>query len=337
MNNLVTSTIHDNNDIVIKNLILQIEKENNIKVIFAVESGSRVWGMDSKDSDYDIRGVYLDVDPIKRNDIVLRSKTNTIDGFTDDRNYDWVFWELATFLKFLKNNNSTAIDWVLSDTSYSNSSELIQIRDTFLKVCNIDYYLFHHYSLLKSMYEKYVNPKRKTKQFITDRKIQATIKQVQLDVDFIKQSNTNCTNDIIERIIMELNTVKELTNRTYQDDIAQKETQIKKLLYVCRSALSIEYIIQNKKFPPLDLNIMLEDDMKLDFDKKLMRDLIAVKRNSKELDSCICPEWITTWYNKLEATMRKHYYKKSSSKKIIVSDDIYIQYYLDCVNKYCLS
>ena len=104
-------------------------------------------------------------------------------------NYDWVFWELATFLKFLKNNNSTAIDWVLSDTSYSNSSELIQIRDTFLKVCNIDYYLFHHYSLLKSMYEKYVNPKRKTKQFITDRKIQATIKQVQLDVDFIKQSN----------------------------------------------------------------------------------------------------------------------------------------------------
>ena len=97
MNNLVTSTIHDNNDIVIKNLILQIEKENNIKVIFAVESGSRVWGMDSKDSDYDIRGVYLDVDPIKRNDIVLRSKTNTIDGFTDDRNYDWVFWIDAVF------------------------------------------------------------------------------------------------------------------------------------------------------------------------------------------------------------------------------------------------
>ena len=70
MDNLVTSTIHDNNDLVIKNLLLQLEKDNNIKIIFAVESGSRVWGMDSKDSDYDIRGVYLDLNPVKRNNLI---------------------------------------------------------------------------------------------------------------------------------------------------------------------------------------------------------------------------------------------------------------------------
>ena len=31
--------------------------------------------------------------------IILNSKTKCIDGFTDDRNYDWVLWDLASFLK----------------------------------------------------------------------------------------------------------------------------------------------------------------------------------------------------------------------------------------------
>ena len=35
-----------------------IEKKNNIKILFAVESGSRAWGMESENSDYDVRFVY---------------------------------------------------------------------------------------------------------------------------------------------------------------------------------------------------------------------------------------------------------------------------------------
>ena len=228
MSNLVTSLIDGKNDLVINNLLLKIENDNNIKIIFAVESGSRVWGMDSKDSDYDIRGVYLDLDPITRNNIVLQSKTKCIDGFTEDRNYDWVLWDLSSFLKFLKNNNPTAIDWLLSDTSYINRSELTHIRETFLKLCDINYYLFHHYSLFKSMYEKYVNPKRKTKQFINNKQILNKIDQVQFDVNFIKTSNTAYSNNIIERIIVELKSIKELTNETYPDDKENKETNIKK-------------------------------------------------------------------------------------------------------------
>ena len=37
----------------------RIEKENDVKILFAVESGSRVWGFPSKDSDYDVRFVYM--------------------------------------------------------------------------------------------------------------------------------------------------------------------------------------------------------------------------------------------------------------------------------------
>lgn len=34
--------------------------------------------------------------------------------------------------------------------------------------------------------------------------------------------------------------------------------------------------------------------------------------------------------------MKEQCHKKSESTKIIVSDDIFIKYYLDCVNKYSM-
>ena len=37
----------------------RIEKENDVKILFAVESGSRAWGFPSKDSDYSILGLFI--------------------------------------------------------------------------------------------------------------------------------------------------------------------------------------------------------------------------------------------------------------------------------------
>lgn len=39
--------------------LARIEQENDVKILFAVESGSRAWGFPSKDSDYDVRFVYM--------------------------------------------------------------------------------------------------------------------------------------------------------------------------------------------------------------------------------------------------------------------------------------
>ena len=36
----------------------EIEKKNNVRVLLAVESGSRAWGFASPDSDYDVRFIY---------------------------------------------------------------------------------------------------------------------------------------------------------------------------------------------------------------------------------------------------------------------------------------
>ena len=155
----------------VEEIIKSIEEEHNVTVIFAVESGSRVWGMDSVDSDYDIRGLYISNDPLERGKRYFNTKTLTIDGFTDDRLYDWVFWEVTSFLKLLQTNNSTAIDWIMSDICYRGTPELNIIKDRFLLNIDVNYYLRHHWGLMNSMYFKYVNPMRKTKEVINDRKI----------------------------------------------------------------------------------------------------------------------------------------------------------------------
>ena len=39
--------------IILENLA-RIEKEHNVRILYAVESGSRAWGFASQDSDYDV-------------------------------------------------------------------------------------------------------------------------------------------------------------------------------------------------------------------------------------------------------------------------------------------
>jgi len=46
-------------DSVIRGVLEKIEKEHKVKILFAWESGSRAWGFASKDSDYDVRFIYV--------------------------------------------------------------------------------------------------------------------------------------------------------------------------------------------------------------------------------------------------------------------------------------
>jgi len=43
---------------VIQSKLTALEAEHDVRVLFAIESGSRAWGFPSPDSDYDVRFVY---------------------------------------------------------------------------------------------------------------------------------------------------------------------------------------------------------------------------------------------------------------------------------------
>ncbi|GAA3331053.1 hypothetical protein GCM10020331_086040 [Ectobacillus funiculus] len=46
-------------DAEIRKQLREIERQHEVKVLYAVESGSRAWGFPSKESDYDVRFVYV--------------------------------------------------------------------------------------------------------------------------------------------------------------------------------------------------------------------------------------------------------------------------------------
>ncbi len=39
--------------------LLAIEQEEQVRILYACESGSRAWGFPSRDSDYDVRFIYI--------------------------------------------------------------------------------------------------------------------------------------------------------------------------------------------------------------------------------------------------------------------------------------
>ena len=57
----------------VRHALAQVEAERNVRVLFACESGSRAWGFASRDSDYDVRFLY-----VHRRDCICRSRTGAM-------------------------------------------------------------------------------------------------------------------------------------------------------------------------------------------------------------------------------------------------------------------
>ena len=92
----------------------EIEKENNVKILLAVESGSRAWGFASPDSDYDVRFIY--VRP-KEDYLRLENVRDVIELPIDDV-LDINGWDLQKTLRLLYKSNPTLFEWFSSPIVY---------------------------------------------------------------------------------------------------------------------------------------------------------------------------------------------------------------------------
>ncbi len=96
------------------NQLEKIEKENNVSILYACESGSRAWGFDNDSSDYDVRFIF------KRNDLrdylSLSEKRDVIE-YMDD-NLDIVGWDIKKALRLHHTNNPNLREWIKSPIRY---------------------------------------------------------------------------------------------------------------------------------------------------------------------------------------------------------------------------
>ncbi|MDH5402665.1 MAG: nucleotidyltransferase domain-containing protein [Candidatus Heimdallarchaeota archaeon] len=139
----------------ILNEIKKIEHQYQITVIFAVESGSRLWGIESRDSDFDIRFVY------KRRIIdylSLQKMKDSINIMMDP--FDYAGWDLVKFMNLANKSNPSALEWLKADITYIGEENREQFR-LFLNNVNIKN-IYHHYrSIAHSNYTKYLKDKKK--------------------------------------------------------------------------------------------------------------------------------------------------------------------------------
>ena len=82
----------------IKQALQRIEEQENIEILYAVESGSRAWGFPSKDSDYDVRFLYRR----EKNWYLKLEKTADHLEFPIDEQLDICGWDLDKTLRLLK-------------------------------------------------------------------------------------------------------------------------------------------------------------------------------------------------------------------------------------------
>ena len=117
-----------------------------VRSLLAVESGSRAWGMGSKDSDYDVRFVYVRG---VRDYLRLEKVRDTIEWRLDEV-YDVVGWDLSKFLTLMRNSNPTVFEWLSSPIVYAESPELASVRDLSTGCFSPKACAFHYLGIARS-------------------------------------------------------------------------------------------------------------------------------------------------------------------------------------------
>jgi len=141
---------------IIYNKITELEQIENVRVLHAVESGSRAWGFASPDSDYDVRFIY-----VRPKEFYLRlDKTRDVIEWQLDETLDINGWDLQKALRLLHSSNPTLFEWNNSPIIYKTTEEWGKIKGEIDKYFSQKHGLYHYLSTAKSNYREYLQGDR---------------------------------------------------------------------------------------------------------------------------------------------------------------------------------
>ena len=128
--------------------IKEVEATRGIKVLLAVESGSRAWGFASPDSDYDIRFIY-------RHDkdwyLSPWDKDETIEFMTED-DLDGSGWDLRKTFHLLLKSNAALLSWFYSPIVYKADERFVELFKPLADTCFSPVAVSYHYLSMSKKY-----------------------------------------------------------------------------------------------------------------------------------------------------------------------------------------
>ena len=137
---------------IIINKLKEIEQNENIDIILAVEVGSRAWGFASKDSDYDVRFIYIR----KLEDYLKLEKIKDIIEWQLDDTLDINGWDLKKALQLMYDSNPSIFEWLSSPIVYKNSDSYNELKSLSKNYYSRKKNIYHYLHMATSNYNAYL-------------------------------------------------------------------------------------------------------------------------------------------------------------------------------------
>src|SRR3989344_8992741 len=131
--------------------IKEIEKKHKVKILWAIESGSRAWRFAAQDSDYYIRCMHIvNLDGY----IGLDDSPKQIN--LNKNNLDVESWDIRKFVELSIKSNPQIAEWLRSPIVYVDSPIRKQIKKYFDEGCSLEFLRQHYIRMSKQNYHKYM-------------------------------------------------------------------------------------------------------------------------------------------------------------------------------------
>ncbi len=154
------SLVNEKAQAYIQQKLKAIEEEHHVRILLAIESGSRAWGFPSKNSDYDIRFIYarslddyLSIEAYR--DVI---ETPLIDDPILDVPLDLNGWDIRKVLQLTTKSNAVLLEWLTSPIRYQQEPQITTELLKFAKNCaNLSHVAYHYNRLVNNAWELIVN------------------------------------------------------------------------------------------------------------------------------------------------------------------------------------
>ena len=140
-------------NVLVPEKLAEIERDYDVTVLWAIESGSRAWGFESPDSDFDVRFIYK-----HKRDFYLRlnERRDVIELPIDDT-WDVSGWDLDKTLKLLYKSNPTLFEWLQSPIVYQQTDFIERIRPLANQYFSEKKMLYHYLNTARTQMNKYLS------------------------------------------------------------------------------------------------------------------------------------------------------------------------------------
>src|SRR5690606_3006233 len=133
----------------------KVEKEHDVRILFAIESGSRAWGFSSPNSDFDVRFIYMR-DPSWYQSVDLEERRDVVEyPIVDD--IDLNGWDVRKALRLFWKSNPAFVEWIQSPITYIEQSVFrTRALNALPSVYAPEKGIYHYLSMAKTNYRGYL-------------------------------------------------------------------------------------------------------------------------------------------------------------------------------------